>query len=342
MEPTVQSTNNTVHHERATVSDIPLWYNRISWGAIFGGLVMALSLQLLLTLLGLGIGLSTIDAASEADPMNGLGLGSAVWFAVTTIISMFFGGWIGGKLANGTPSDGLLHGWIIWGLATLVTFYLLTTAVGRVVSGVGSLVGTGLAAGGTAIAANAPELANSAQEALRKNGFDVTNIRKEAETILRQTGKPELQPENLRQDAQQASNAATATAQANANTAPAQQNANIDTLIDNLFREGQDTVQAVDREAVVNVLVARGQTQAQAEQTVDGWIGTYQTARQQLKAAEAKARETADRAADAASKGALWAFVALLLSMIAAGLGGRAAIKTVDTTRVNTTTRVRH
>lgn len=328
--------HNNVQHDRVTVSDMPLWYNRVSWGAIFGGLVMALSLQLLLTLLGSAIGLGAINPASEADPMNGIGMGALIWFAISSIISMFFGGWIGGKLANGTPADGLLHGWIIWGLATLVTFYLLTTAVGRVVSGVGSLVGNGLAAGGGAVAT---ALMKSDPNDINTNngGFNIDSIRQQAETLLRQTGKPELQPEQLRNQAEQAADTTAATAQANADAAPAQQNANLDQLIRNLFRDGQDTVQAVDREAVVNVLVARGQTQADAERTVDGWIGTYQTAREQLKVAEAKARESADRAADAAAKGALWAFIASLLGMVAAGFGGRLAIKTVETTRVSST-----
>ncbi|RYZ94134.1 MAG: hypothetical protein EOP47_28435, partial [Sphingobacteriaceae bacterium] len=137
------SNNTTVHHDRMTVSDMPLWYNRISWGAIFAGLVIALAVQILLTLLGAAIGLSTINPSSEANPMNGLGMGGLIWFAISSIISMFFGGWVSGKLANGNPSDGMLHGAVVWGLATVVTIFLLTTAVGRVVSGVGNLVGAG-------------------------------------------------------------------------------------------------------------------------------------------------------------------------------------------------------
>ena len=334
METPVNKT--TVHHDRMTVSDMPIWYNRISWGAIFAGLVIALAVQIMLTLLGAAIGLSTINPASEANPMNGIGTGGLIWFTISSIISMFLGGWVSGKLANGNLKDGMLHGLVVWGLATIVTIYLLTTAVGRVVSGVGALVGTSLAVGGSAVAAAAPDLADSAKEALRKNGFDLDNIKSETQTILRQTGKPELQPENLRNQAQQAGNQATATAQANADMVPAQQNANIDQLMDNLFRDGQDTVQAVDREAAVNVLVARGKTQAEAERTVDGWIGSYQTARQQMQAAEAKARQMSEDAAAAAAKGALWAFIASLLGAIAAAMGGRTSIQTIDT-RVTTT-----
>ena len=104
-----------------------------------------------------------------------------------------------------------------------------------------------------------------------------------------------------------------------------------------LLRVDAPGCNAVDRDAMVNVLVARGQTQAEAERTVDGWIGTYQTARQQLKVAEAKARQAAEQAAEVAAKAALWAFIASLLGAIAAAIGGRMAIRTVETTRVTTT-----
>lgn len=36
---------------------------RISWGAIFAGVIIAMAVQFLLSLLGAGIGMSTADAA---------------------------------------------------------------------------------------------------------------------------------------------------------------------------------------------------------------------------------------------------------------------------------------
>ena len=322
-----------------TTQDIPLWYNRISWGAIFAGLVLALAVQLVLSLLGLGIGLSTVDPATEANATAGLGMGAAIWFAISAIVSMFIGGMVGGRLANGTRHDGILHGLMVWGLVSLMSFYLVTTTVGRVVSGVGSVVGAGLAAGGTAVAAAAPDLKDSATDMLKKNGFDLNSVRQEAETLLRQTGKAELNPDVIAAKAEQAKDTASNTAQANADATPAQQNVNLEQLMGNLFREGQDTVQAVDREAVVNVLVARGKTQAEAEQTVDGWIGTYQTAQQQLKEAEVKARQVADDATNAATKAALLTFLVLVLGAVAAAFGGRMASRHHDdVTRVHTQT----
>lgn len=320
METSNQHSN--IHHDRVTVSDMPLWYNRFSWGAIIAGTAVALAVQVLLMLLGTAIGMATINPASEANPMDGIATGGLVWWTISSIIAMFIGGWVSGRLSNGNPKDGLMHGVMVWALSTL----LITTAMGRVVTGVGTLIGHGLSLGTTAAVTAAASNDDDSNDTLRKNGFNLDNIRQQAETLLRQTGKPELQPENLQAKAENAADTTAATAQDNANTTPAQQNANVDQLLQNLFREGQDTVQAIDREAMVNVLVARGQTQAEAERTVDGWIGTYQTARQQIKAAEAKARQAADQAAEAAAKAALWAFIASLLGAIAAAIDRKSVV----------------
>lgn len=311
--------NSPIH---PTTTEVLPWYNRISWASIFAGLVIALALQILLSLLGIGVGLSTVDPVNEAHAASGLGTGAAIWFAISAIVSMFVGGLVGARSSNSLPNDGILHGLLVWALTTLMMFYLVTTAVGRVVSGVGSIVGAGLSATGTAVAAVAPDLKDSATDLLKEKGFDLDNIRKDAETILRQTGKTELQPEVIAAQVDDAKSEAASTAQANANVTATQQNANLDELLTKLFSNSQATINAVDREAVVNVLVARGQTQAQAEQTVDGWIGSYQTAQQKLKEAEVKAREVADQVASTSSKASLLAFFVLLLGAVAASAGG--------------------
>lgn len=120
---------------------------RVSWGAIFAGTVVALVVTLLLSLLGIAIGASTVDPLSERVPTQGLGVGSAIWWIASTMIGVFAGGWVAARLA-GSPrrNDSILHGIVTWGLATIVTFLLLTTLVGRLIGGAASVVGEGLAA----------------------------------------------------------------------------------------------------------------------------------------------------------------------------------------------------
>jgi len=102
----------------------------------------AIAVQLLLNLLGIGVGAATINPQQGQHPGQGLAVGAAIWFVLSSIISLFVGGWIAGRLA-GTPDkkDGALHGFVTWALASLVLFYLLSTAVGGLVGGAASVLG---------------------------------------------------------------------------------------------------------------------------------------------------------------------------------------------------------
>jgi len=114
---------------------------RISWGAVFAGVVVALVTQLLLSVLGVGIGASTIDPVTEQNPVAGIGVGAGIWFVFSTFLAMFAGGWVAGRLAGvACKTDSALHGVLTWGPATLVTFFLLTTAVGALIGGAAASV----------------------------------------------------------------------------------------------------------------------------------------------------------------------------------------------------------
>ncbi len=107
---------------------------RLSWGAIFAGFVVATVTQIVLSVLGLAIGFSAWDPRVEGP--GGLGMGAAIWFAATAIVSLFLGGLVLGRLAGVLKrKDGVLHGIVMWGLSTLL-------AVWMVANGVGMLVGT--------------------------------------------------------------------------------------------------------------------------------------------------------------------------------------------------------
>ncbi len=89
----------------------------------------------------------------------------------------------------------------------------------------------------------------------------------------------------------------------------------------------QKTFNAADRDALVNIVIARtGQSRPEAEATVASYQQTYERAQAQYEQTKAqaaqKAREIGQTTADATASAALWAFVALLLSAIAAALGG--------------------
>lgn len=130
---------------------------RVSWGSIFAGGVVALITQITLMLLGVAIGATTLDIGTEQQPFAGLGIGAAIWMAVSAIIAFFAGGWVAGRLTN-IPRKGVavLHGVVTWGLAMLVSFYFAGTAVTGLLGGVAGMVGQS-AAGVAEGAASQPQ-----------------------------------------------------------------------------------------------------------------------------------------------------------------------------------------
>jgi hypothetical protein len=260
--------------------------NQISWGAVLAGVVIALTAQLLLNLLGVGIGLATVDpsaAANNPDPKT-FSIGVGIWWAVSGIIAALIGGYAAGRL-SGKPKESTAgwHGLIAWAGATLVVFYLLSTALGAVVGGAYNAVssamgGLGHIASTTAQTA-APSLANGSnpfadiEQRIRTGGADPAAARDAAVGAVRGlvTGDP-AQAQAARERA--------AGALAQAKNIPIEQ----------------------AREQVV-------QYEQQYRQTVDQ--------------AKQKATAAADAAAKATSRAALFSVLALVLGALAAWFGGR-------------------
>lgn len=128
MEPVVRKFNENEGGGRLS---------RISWGAIIAGGITALSVAFLLNILGLGIGLSTVDPLTEANPLDGLGTGTAIWWGISNFAALFIGGMVAARM-SGLPSnvDGALHGFLAWALYSLVTVYLVSSSIGGVVNGI--------------------------------------------------------------------------------------------------------------------------------------------------------------------------------------------------------------
>jgi len=317
-----------LHTRTTTVEDAPL-LRRISWGSIFAGVIIAVVIQLVLGLIGAGVGFSTADAVNHDSPdASSVGLAAAIWWAVSSVLALFTGGWVAGHLA-GAPgrTDAMLHGLVTWGLAALIGAYLVASTFASVVRGGASAVGGVASAAGSGIAAAAGPVANEAKQQLADNGITMDSLKSQAQQLLAQTGKPALQPDAIKQ---QANGAAEQLNNATQNQANGGNGEDVQSVAQRIIASGSDTVQQADRQALVNVVMARtGVSQPEAEQRVDTWITQYQQTKAKLAQAkaeaEAKAREAADAASKAAAKAALGSAVALLLGAMAAALGGALA-----------------
>ena len=305
----------------------PAAIKRVSWGAILAGAFIALVVQLGLGLLGLAIGLGAIDPATEANPLSGIGVGTGIWLAISTLLALFTGGYVAARMA-GLPRrpDGILHGLVTWSLVTFLSFYLMTTAVGRVISGAAGVVGQGLDLLGQGVTAVGSQVAQSVD----LPEVTLQEIKDEATQLLRQTDVPALQPDSLQDQAQAALDQAQRDA-SDAARSPADAEQDLQNALDRLLSRAEGVVNAADREAVVNIMVERtDMSRAQAEQTVDQYIERAQQAsqevQQQADQIAEEAKETAIQATDTVaatlSSAALWAFVAMLIGAIAAAFGG--------------------
>lgn len=153
---------------RATEAAVPDDYrtvllNRVSWGAVLAGVVTALVVQLLLNMLGIGIGLGTLSAAGGDNPSpTTLSVGAGLWWTLTGSVASFLGGALAGRLA-GKPSasTGGWHGVVTWAATTLVIAYLLTTALGGVLGGAFSVLGNAASAVGRSAASAVPAVAQA-------------------------------------------------------------------------------------------------------------------------------------------------------------------------------------
>ena len=112
--------------------------NEVSWGAIFAGVVVALTTQVLLTMLGAGIGVATLDPGTGDNPSaSAFSIAAGIWYLLSGIIAAFVGGYIAARLSGKTvPTSGALHGLTTWALTTLLVLWFLTSTVGALVGGV--------------------------------------------------------------------------------------------------------------------------------------------------------------------------------------------------------------
>lgn len=201
------------------------------------------------------------------------------------------------------------------------------------------MVGGIVKTAGAGVAAAAPGIGDAVQDQLKANGIDTDNLdlndlKGEVNQILRQTGDPDLNPNALNRQANRAVNQAGNTAERAASNPQAADDM-ASGLFNRLFKQGQNTVNQVDRDDAVNVVMKRtGKSRAEAETTVDNWISTYKQAavkfEETKKEAEAKARQVADDPASAASKAAIFGFIGLLIGVVASGYGAKMGTDSKD------------
>jgi hypothetical protein len=151
---------------RARLSEI---INRVSWSAVWAGVMIALGMEVLMTLFGLFIGFGMYNYRAP-NPFGGISPWTTAWYLFTAAVSMFLGAWSAARL-SGSPvrETGILHGLATWGLATLATVLILALGTWSVLrEGVNVLSAAAITTEAMAHAPQAaPAVTNAAQQANR-------------------------------------------------------------------------------------------------------------------------------------------------------------------------------
>lgn len=159
--------------------------SNVAWGAVIAGALLGLTLMAVLNILGLAIGAVTLEAGAGAE---GVGIGAGIWWTLSALVGLFFGGWAAGHFSGADiRSEGLLHGIMTWALFVVAGFVAMTTAIGQFVGGAFGFVGQNLA---VVLAAIQP---TEAVEALMmQDGMDPAVVA-EAEAALATAGQQALE-----------------------------------------------------------------------------------------------------------------------------------------------------
>lgn len=125
-------------------------FSALRWGAIMAGVVVGVSVQLVLTLLGVATGLSAIGL--DASESTGAA-GPLLWAGISMLISAFIGGYVAARSSGlKRKSDGVLHGATAWGVTTLFFVVLAGAGAGNVLGGMFGGMGEAMNQAGTTTA----------------------------------------------------------------------------------------------------------------------------------------------------------------------------------------------
>jgi len=320
---------------------------RTAWGAILAGTVVGLAIFAMLSLLGMGIGLTAIEV-DESNPMGVVPTASPIWMFISQIIALGAGGYIAGRLAGVLHKAGsVLHGAAVWGVATLAAVWLTVSAgaglfnlAGSALSGAGSAISATASGAGSAVQAIIPEDVNLPDMAVSQVGLE--DLPNPVATRLRENG---ITPENFQEEATEAfRNVISRSEQARARQmvtgtamdiiqSPSDTSEELSSLADSLLGGENAVLNEEDRNEAMRVMERRlglspqeaeayvDQVQARLEEVRVDAQQAIDDAQAALQDAQAAAANAADQAVDAVASAALWAALASLLGLLAAAGG---------------------
>jgi len=268
----------------------------LCWGAIIGGTIAAIGIQILLSVLGAGAGFSAFTPLTDSDTARHFSEGAAAVWSVSALVALFFGSVIAGRFSASLHS-GFVHGILVWSVTLIIALLLVSAGAGVILGSAFKVLGAGLEAGGKTLAAGVAEVV--------KNG--ATRSADQVKSFV-----------------------AEATESAPTNTSPGAKiraAREVGFAVTKMFASSNNVMSQTDRMAAVKAITDNTQiSKSDAAKMLDEWTASYKNLQADLadikKGAEQNARKAADQAADALSTAGTWFFFALLIGLIVSGGGG--------------------
>lgn len=273
--------------EKTTTTE-SLNVSKTYWSAVFTGTFIALATTLLFNLLGMSIGLSLADLNTEGA--LALSIGGIIWLILSAIIASFLGGWSTVNLAAGHyKKHPVLMAAITWTLATLIMLVLASTSFGKILSGVGSVIGKTSSAMALTVGATAPAMLQQTQNMQSVDSL-INDIKTKATNMT--SNQPD---QNTKKELIQG--------------------------IENFYYADNTERKQQARTALTQLLVENtDMNQTQAEQKIDEWQNSFNKGLQ-------KTKEAFATASNIGAGVAFGLFITSILGLIAAIMGGMYSLK---------------
>ncbi|WP_245598198.1 flagellar export protein FliJ [Ottowia thiooxydans] len=330
--------------QRGPVSIVPPnTDSAVSWAAIFAGALAAAVLSLLLFMLGIGLGLSSVSVWSgKGADGETIGWAAIIWLAFTQLASAGVGGYIAGRLRTkwqGVHTDEVYfrdtaHGFLAWAFATILMVSVMGSVAGAALTGTvkaagavatGAATVAGGAAGAVAEASGGvlSKLADTVGAPTGKDANSDSGLQYGISGLMRSSPSSDQQKQDTR-DGAQAQTGSRTSSYAMSNTRE------VATVLGHALKSGSlpnEDAQYLAQLVSQTTGISPEEAQVRVQKTFSQLKSQLDAAKQTAKEAEEKAKQAAEQARKATAYSMLWMFVVLLMGAfvgsVSATLGGR-------------------
>ena len=180
-----RNNDRAVTHRSANLIDVEGM--SVSWGGVWGGVLIGIGLLFLLTALGLALGVSAVDPNSDN---SSLGIGAAVWAGISLLLALYLAGMASTRIgAIFDKTTGMFEGTLVWVLSLLVIVYLAGSGIGLVAGGAFKLIGGATQTIGNMVTGSTPDMSQGTLDQVIQRLRDPQSSR----LIAAATGMPQDQ-----------------------------------------------------------------------------------------------------------------------------------------------------